>query len=80
MNMENNGKTEPSFEEKMRTLEKLISTLESGTLSLDKSVEAYEQGAKILDEMEKELESAEQRLTVITSGREEKLELEKQEM
>lgn len=66
---------QPTFEEKMAVLERLLSDMEGGSLSLDESVKMYENGAKMLSEMRKELDCAEQRLTIIREGREEKFEL-----
>lgn len=54
-----------SFEEKLQEVEKIVLALEEGKLSLEESMKDYETGTALLLEMEKELASMEQKLTVI---------------
>ena len=54
-----------NFEEKMGELEKIVSELEKGDLSLESSVEKFEQGMKISKECSKLLEDTEKKITII---------------
>ncbi len=47
-----------SFEEKMDQLEKLVKELETGDLSLDKSVKLYQEGINLAKECHQELSEA----------------------
>ena len=62
---------EPKFEEALRQLEEIVAKLESGELSLEESMTAFEQGTKLcqlcnakLTEAEKKIEQ----LSKITDG------------
>ena len=57
-----------SFEENMKDVENIIGTLEEGKSSLEESLQYYENGMKILHDLETELNAAEQKLTVIRDG------------
>ena len=57
-----------TFEESLKDVESIIDTLEEGKTGLDETLKQYEQGMKLLRELEKELSSAEQKLTVIRDG------------
>ena len=46
------------FEEGIKKLEEIVNALESGNLSLEKSVELYSEGMKISVDCKKELENA----------------------
>ncbi len=61
-------KKKPGFEAQLVALEALIDEMESGGQSLEESLKRYEEGVKLLDSLEKELESAKQRLTVLRQG------------
>ena len=61
-------KKKPGFEAQLVALEALIDEMESGGQSLEESLKRYEDGVKLLDSLEKELESAKQRLTVLRQG------------
>jgi exodeoxyribonuclease VII small subunit len=50
------------FEKSMEELEKIVSDLESGTLTLDKSIEAFERGIELSKLCQKRLEAAEERV------------------
>ena len=67
--MEEKQKT-PSFEEKLQSVQKLAEKIESGKLSLEDSVLRYEQGMKILGELDQELKDMNRRLTVLRDGKE----------
>jgi exodeoxyribonuclease VII small subunit len=50
------------FEKSMEELEKIVSDLESGTLTLDQSIEAFERGIELSRLCQKRLEAAEERV------------------
>ncbi len=54
-----------TFEQQLESVESLIAQMEGGTLPLEESVKRYEEGIAMLTAMEKELQTATQRLTVI---------------
>ena len=51
-----------SFEDELARLEKLVESLESGTVSLDELVTKYEEGIRLLKSCQKSLEAAELRI------------------
>jgi len=59
--MENNL----SFEENMKNLEQIVTELEKGDLSLDKSVEKFETGIKLSKDLNKILENAEKKINIL---------------
>lgn len=59
-----------SFEEKLKEVEDIISALEEGKSGLDESMKKYEAGMMILRNLEQELNTAEQKLSVIRDGKE----------
>ena len=54
-----------TFEQQLGAVEALISGMESGSMPLEESMRRYEEGMAMIASMEKELQSAQQRLTVI---------------
>lgn len=73
------AKKKLSFEEQLAALEGLISGLESGGLSLEESMKRYEEGVRLAESLEKELQSATQRITVLrknAAGQDEEVSLE----
>ncbi|HLD82215.1 MAG TPA: exodeoxyribonuclease VII small subunit [Patescibacteria group bacterium] len=44
-------KTTPSFETKLHELEKILQTLEGGEIELEKSLEQYQKGMKIAEDL-----------------------------
>lgn len=54
-----------TFEQQLASVEALIEQMEGGALPLEESMKRYEEGVAMLTAMEKELQSATQRLTVI---------------
>lgn len=61
---------ELSFEEAMESLELIVSSLESERLPLEDMVRSYERGAKLLGLCRSRIESARQRVEVITADME----------
>ena len=57
-------------EQQLEAVEALISGMESGSMPLEESMRRYEEGMAMIASMEKELLSAQQRLTVIRRGAE----------
>lgn len=71
-----------SFEDRLAQVERLISEMESGALPLEDALKQYEEGMKALAALEKELQSAQQKLTVLrraADGTEEEIPLEVEE-
>ena len=64
------------FESAMEELEKIVSQLEGDNASLEKSLELYEQGVKIAEELRKHLDKAEQRIEVLKNNKSSSLEIE----
>ena len=54
-----------SFEQALDGLTSMVEKLESGKLSLEDSVKAFEEGVKLTRQCEKLLDNAEQRLQVL---------------
>ncbi len=50
------------FEKSMEELEKIVGDLESGTLTLDQSISAFERGIQLSKLCQKKLEAAEDRV------------------
>ena len=59
-----------TFGQQLEAVEALISGMESGSMPLEESMRRYEEGMAMIASMEKELLSAQQRLTVIRRGAE----------
>ena len=55
----------PSFEENLAALEQLVNQLESGQLSLDDSMAAFEKGIKLTHQCQQALATAEQKVQVL---------------
>ena len=66
-----NTKTPASFEAKLAKLEALVQQIEQGSMPLDKSLEAFEQGVKIAKECHSILDTASQKVTEIKQSGEE---------
>ena len=56
---------EKNFEEEIVKLEGIVTELEKGELSLDESVNKFEEGIKISKECNKMLESAEKKISIL---------------
>ena len=57
-----------SFEEAMSQLEHIVDALDSGDVSLEKSIDIYEQGAALQRHCEDKLKQAEMRVQKIVTG------------
>ena len=76
------AKKKLTFEERLAQVEALIGEMENGTLPLEDALKRYEEGMQALTALEKELLSAQQRLTVLrraADGSEEEVPLEVEE-
>ena len=60
-------KTPPSFEESLDELEALVERMESGDLSLDESLQAFERGIALTRSCQGALEAAEKRVEILTA-------------
>ena len=58
-------KEAPTFEQAMEELELIVDELESGDLTLDKSLERYERGVKAVRRCRQILDEAEKKLKVL---------------
>ena len=59
------AKKKQTFEERLSQVEALIGEMESGALPLEDALKCYEEGMQALSVLEKELQSAQQKLTVL---------------
>lgn len=57
-----------SFEEKLAALEALVKKMESGSLSLEETLDAYEKGMKAANELKERLDTAEKRMLELSGG------------
>lgn len=57
--------TSPSFEAALEELESLVERMESGSLSLDESLAAFERGIRLTRQCQQSLSAAEQRVRVL---------------
>jgi exodeoxyribonuclease VII small subunit len=55
----------PDFEEKLAELERIVTDLEKGDLTLEQSLQAYEQGINLTRECQSALDVAQQRINVL---------------
>lgn len=58
-------KTAIDFEKSLQTLENLVESMESGEMTLEKSLEAFEQGIKLTKECQQALKEAEQKVEIL---------------
>ncbi|KDE39738.1 MAG: exodeoxyribonuclease VII small subunit [Nitrincola lacisaponensis] len=56
----------PSFEASMARLETLVSEMESGSLSIEASLQAFEEGIRLTRQCQQILEQAEQKVKLLT--------------
>lgn len=61
-------KKAPSFEQSLADLENLVTKMETGDLSLDESLSAFEEGVKLTRQCQKMLEEAEQKVQILTEN------------
>ena len=61
-------KNNMSFEKAIVALEEIVSKLEAGTLSLEESLKAYEEGIALSRFCAEMLENAKQRVSILSEG------------
>lgn len=54
-----------TFEEAMNALEQVVSTLEAGTLPVDKSIEAFEKGIGLIRDLRTRLDDAQKQVETL---------------
>ena len=54
-----------SYEQALNELEKVVATLESGSVALDKSIELYTLGSILKDHCQKKLNTAEEKISML---------------
>ena len=64
-------KEELNFEEAMKQLEEIANVLENGNLSLDESVNKFEEGMKLSKKCNDFLDQAEKKITMLINNEEE---------
>ena len=57
-----------TFEESIEQLENIVKTLEGGECSLEDAVKLFEEGVKISNDCHKVLDSAEQKIRILTES------------
>ncbi len=62
------AKKKLNFEDSMARLEEIVSQLEKGDAPLEQAMNLFEEGAKLLRECTKQLDAAEQKVTLLTAG------------
>ncbi len=65
--MKKNAET-PTLEEALTNLEKIVQDLELGQLSLDKSMDKFEEGVKLYKICRQSLESADKKIKILTDA------------
>ena len=61
-------KKDMKFEDAVLALEEIVRNLESNTFTLDESLSAFEEAVKLVKFCNKKLESAEQKVRILTEG------------
>lgn len=64
----NTTASEPSFEQAIAELEKLVSQMESDNLPLEQSIKAYKRGAELVQICQKSLTDAQQQVRILTEA------------
>ena len=57
-----------NFEDNLKKLEQLVAKMESGDMKLDDMIKAFEEGRKLVDTCQKDLESIRQCIEKVTKG------------
>jgi len=57
-----------SYEDSIKRIEKIVATLEGGSLPLDEALKLFEEGTKLVSYCNKSLDEAEQKITELTEG------------
>ena len=63
------AKKKLNFEGSMARLEEIVSLLEKGDAPLEQAMGLFEEGAKLLRECTRQLDEAEQKVTLLTAGK-----------
>lgn len=63
--------TPTNLEKTLETLEALVEKMESGDLSLEESLQAFEHGVRLTREAQQALQSAEQKVRILLQGEQE---------
>ena len=63
------AKKKLDFESSMTRLEEIVSLLERGDAPLEKAMTLFEEGARLLRECTRQLDAAEQKVTLLTAGK-----------
>ncbi len=61
-------RAKPSFEKALSDLEKIVKSLESGDLPLEKAIETFEAGIKLSRYCSETLDEAEKRITLLMTS------------
>ena len=69
-----------TFEEALEELELIVNKLETGEVTLEDAVDAYERGSKLKDQCQKRLNEAKMKVEKIKEGDKENLDAEKYEI
>ena len=62
------AKASKSFEESVGRLEEIVRMLENGTASLDESLKLYEEGIALVRTCNRQLDSAEKKIRILTQA------------
>ena len=62
------AKKQPSFEDRLLELEALVRKMEEGSMPLNETLTAYEEGMKLSKLLTEELSAAEKRMLELSSG------------
>lgn len=62
------NKKEPTFEEKLLELEALVRKMEEGSMPLQDTLAAYEEGMRLSKQLTNELDGAEKRMLELSGG------------
>lgn len=73
--MARKGKLEKKFEGALQELEKVVEQLESGDLSLEDSLAAFEDGVRLVKYCNQKLTEVERRIELLVKNKEGKLQL-----
>ncbi len=62
------ARKKPDFEASMTRLEEIVGLLERGEVPLEQAMALFEEGAKLLRACTKQLDEAEQKVSLLTAG------------
>ena len=63
---ENGSSSSADFENQLAELEKIVTAMEQGEMTLEESLQAYEKGVKLTRECQMALDSAQQRIDILS--------------